>query len=166
MDENGTPTGRTVERGQRLNAGEYHLVVDSWIVDKDGGILITKRSPEKTYAGLWEPTTGCAIAGESSIDAIKRETREEVGIELSDEGLEFYGRFKVAKDDRIRYIRDVYIGWQDFRLGDVILQKGETSDAMRATPGEIRRMVEDGSFLPSGIVFYYDKLLERIERGR
>jgi len=41
--------------------------------------LILKRTPEK--GGFWQPITGCLEEGESRIEALRREIREETGIE-------------------------------------------------------------------------------------
>jgi 8-oxo-dGTP pyrophosphatase MutT (NUDIX family) len=83
LDAEGNRTGRQAERGQSLHAGEFHLVVDVWIRNRNGKYLISKRAPGKTYAGLWETTGGCTIAGGESLVAALREAKEEVGIVLT-----------------------------------------------------------------------------------
>ena len=81
-DINRKPTGRTVERGKPMKSGEYHIVVNVWIRNSKGEWLISKRTPNKHFPLLWEPTGGSAVSGESSFDAAIRETREELGVEL------------------------------------------------------------------------------------
>ena len=76
-------TGRTAVRGERLGEGEFHLVVHVWIVNGKGEYLITKRSPNKPFPGMWECTGGSALAGEDSLGAALRETKEETGITLN-----------------------------------------------------------------------------------
>ncbi len=161
LDENGEKTGRVIERGKPLKKGEYHLVVDSWIMDGQGRFLITRRSPEKSYAGLWEPTTGSAIAGEDSFTAVHRETLEETGLDIKRENTEFVGRYRLFKTETVKYFRDVYLIRQDFELSDVRLQPGETDGAKKASAEDIRKMIANGTFLPGQIVFYTEELFER-----
>lgn len=82
-------TGRTVERGKPMGRDEYHIVVNVWIRNSKGQWLISKRTANKHFPLLWEPTGGSAVAGESSFDAALRETREELGVELDPEKGEF-----------------------------------------------------------------------------
>lgn len=57
-DINRNKTGRLHERGLELEAGEYHLVVDIWIVSSSEKILLTKRHPDKLWGSYWEFTGG------------------------------------------------------------------------------------------------------------
>ena len=161
LDKEGNFSGKTMVRGEPIPDGFYHLVVDSWIVDNDGKLLITRRSPEKSYAGMWEPTTGSAKAGETSLQAVIRETAEETGIDISQKDIVFYGRFR---HDGVRYFRDVYVIRMDYSLDDVVLQKGETDAAKKVTSEEIDRMTEKGVFLPKNIMFYMDDLFRSLKK--
>ncbi len=46
----------------------------------DGSFLLTSRPPGKVYEGYWEFPGGKLEAGESVIDALRRELQEELGI--------------------------------------------------------------------------------------
>jgi len=48
----------------------------------DGRVLITQRPPGKVYAGYWEFPGGKVEAGETALQAIVRELREELAIEV------------------------------------------------------------------------------------
>jgi 8-oxo-dGTP diphosphatase len=48
----------------------------------DGATLLARRPVGKVYAGYWEFPGGKAEAGESVADALRREIREELGVEL------------------------------------------------------------------------------------
>ncbi|MBQ4062244.1 MAG: NUDIX domain-containing protein [Christensenellaceae bacterium] len=159
LDINGEKTGRMIERGKPLKSGEYHLVVDCWLMDSCGRFLITRRSPEKTYAGLWEPTTGSAVAGEDSFSAVVRENLEETGIVINKDNAVLIGRYR---HDGAKYFRDVYLVRQDFKDEDVILQKGETDAFMRADREKVLKMIEEGSFLPKDIMFYIDDFFSHL----
>jgi 8-oxo-dGTP diphosphatase len=56
------------------------LVAAAALVDEDGRILLTKRPPRKTMAGLWEFPGGKLQDGETPETALIRELREELGI--------------------------------------------------------------------------------------
>lgn len=49
----------------------------------DGRILIAERPPGKHMAGRWEFPGGKVAAGESEADALARELREELGVEVT-----------------------------------------------------------------------------------
>ena len=44
-----------------------------WVYDGEGNLLLTRRAPGKSYAGTWENSGGVAKAGETSLQAIRRE---------------------------------------------------------------------------------------------
>lgn len=59
------------------------LVVAAALYDRDGNILIAERPAGKHMAGRWEFPGGKVNAGESEADALSRELREELGIEVA-----------------------------------------------------------------------------------
>jgi len=136
-------TGRLHRRGAFLNAGEYHLVVHVWMVNRKGEFLITKRAPNKGFPNMWESTGGSALAGDDSITAALREVKEETGLNLDMNKGSLI--LQVRKSD---YFRDVWLFRQDFDLQDVILQPGETIDVMYADKEAIQKMWNDGDFVP------------------
>ncbi len=81
-------TGRKHLRGMPWKKDEYGLVVCVWVYDGKGKILLTRRAPEKTFAGTWENSGGAAQAGETSLQAITRELFEETGIRAEPEEFE------------------------------------------------------------------------------
>lgn len=75
------PLNRTIQRGEALPEGTYHLAVGIAVFNAKGDILLTRRAQEKSqYPGCWEIPGGCAQAGETSLEAACRELREETGI--------------------------------------------------------------------------------------
>ena len=98
-DRYGNRTGRTMKRGIPKE-GDYMLCVHMFLLTSDNRYLIQKRSENKeSHPGEWDITGGAAISGESSVDAILRETEEEVGIKLDEKDLYYAGRF--VKEHRI-----------------------------------------------------------------
>lgn len=59
------------------------LVVAAALYDRDGRVLIAERPAGKHMAGRWEFPGGKVNAGESEADALTRELREELGIEVA-----------------------------------------------------------------------------------
>ena len=142
-DENRRPTGRLHPRGQELAEGDYHLVIHVWIRDSQGRYLLTRRSPNKGYGGMWESPGGAAQAGDDSLSACLREIREETGLALDP------ACGKIIKSYREdHFFCDVWLFKQDFALEDVVLQPGETCDKRYATREEILEMHAEGRFVP------------------
>jgi 8-oxo-dGTP diphosphatase len=54
------------------------------LIKTNGDFLLTSRPPGKVYAGYWEFPGGKLEAGESVQQALARELREELGIEIGD----------------------------------------------------------------------------------
>lgn len=58
-------------------------VVAAVLEDASGRVLLAQRPAGKTHAGLWEFPGGKIEPGESAPDALNRELREELGIEVA-----------------------------------------------------------------------------------
>ncbi|HOP11274.1 MAG TPA: NUDIX domain-containing protein [Oscillospiraceae bacterium] len=161
LDENGNFTGRYAERGKPLKKGEYHLVVEIWILNSKGEFLISQRSAGGTWHGLWQTTGGCAVAGDDSLKTALKETREEIGIELDPKnGLLFKRYSALRSNDPGGYIKDVWLFRQEADISSVVLQPGETCDAMWASKKKIMRLIDENRFIPKEIYPYLDALFE------
>ena len=57
---------------------------------------------------MWEPTGGLVKSGENSLQGIKRELQEELGINVSDNGL-ILVKEKIEEEENCNSFRDVYI---------------------------------------------------------
>lgn len=134
-------TGRTHARGKEMARGDYHIVVNVWVVNSKGEFLITKRAPNKNFPNIWESTGGSAVAGDSSLEAAVREVKEETGLSVLPENGKLLFTFK-----RENSFCDVWLFRQDFDIDDVVLQEGETCDAKWANKKEITEMIRTGEF--------------------
>ena len=132
-------TGRVHRRGDPWPAGEYGLVVCVWVYDGAGRLLLTRRAPEKSYAGTWENSGGAAKAGEDSLSAIVRELYEETGIRGKPEDFEKLGQ---GRDEIAFY--DFYCLKNRTPLSEIRLLPGETDDVMWADFKTVREMIRRG----------------------
>ena len=60
------------------------LVAACALVDSDGRVLLAERPEGRSMAGLWEFPGGKVEAGERPEDALIRELKEELGIDVSE----------------------------------------------------------------------------------
>ena len=74
--------GFELVRGEAIPDGARHLVAHMVFYNDNGEILLQRRSDNKDLApGVWAFTGGSALAGEDTMAACIRESREEMGIE-------------------------------------------------------------------------------------
>lgn len=59
------------------------IPVAAALIFRAGKLLITQRPPDKHLGGLWEFPGGKLEPGESYSDCLKRELREELGVEIT-----------------------------------------------------------------------------------
>ena len=138
-DENRQLTGKVHKRGTPWEPGEYGLIVCVWVYDGRGHFLLTRRAPEKSFAGTWENSGGAAKAGETSRQAIARELFEETGIKADEEDFELVDTDR----DNCNYL-DFYCLKHPIHLKDIVLLPGETDDVMWAGYGKIHWMIRTG----------------------
>ena len=143
LDQSGKFTGRKVVRGaRRLNMGEYHLVVHIWPFDKNGRLLIQRRSLQcKLMAGEWAATGGSAVSGEESIAAAVRELKEEIGIEAEPEELMFAKRLR-----RKNSLLDIWFVKVDVDINELQLQKEEVSEVRWIGGNQLKYLVKQGRY--------------------
>ncbi len=67
-----------------LDPNDKHVHVVAAIIERDGRFLVCRRNPEKRHGGLWEFPGGKIEAGETHLDAIKRELAEELCVAVTD----------------------------------------------------------------------------------
>lgn len=143
-------TGKTVFRGNKMEPGEYHLVVGAAVFNSEGKLLIQKRSAEKDdRANLWDITVGGAgIQGENSRDALEREIREELGIIL-----DMTGKRPALTLNFSPGFYDFYIIREDIDINKLTFQKEEVCDAKYATEDEVLELLKKEEFSPNFLHF-------------
>ena len=83
VNEQGKVIGQATRRSCHAGSMFLHPVVHMHIVNKEGDMLLQQRSlKKKLLPGRWDTAVGGHVAvGEKIEEALKRETREELGIE-------------------------------------------------------------------------------------
>ena len=102
-DENGLPTGRTVERGEAHRAGILHRTAHVWLIrNKD------------SFPGLYDTSSaGHVPAGSEVLPSALRELEEELGLQARPEDLQYAGRFRIQYEKEFHggLFRDNEIAW-------------------------------------------------------
>jgi len=137
-DENRRVTGRLHRRGTPWREGEFGLTVCVWVYDGRGNVLLTRRAPQKSFAGTWENSGGGSQAGETSRQAIARELFEETGIRAGEEEFEF---LRSTRDKCVFY--DHYCLKRDIPLEQIVLQPGETDAVRWASFEEVHQLIRE-----------------------
>ena len=132
-----------------LAPGEYHLVVEIWLRNSKGEVLLTKRHPEKHYGGLWECTGGSVLAGEESLTAAIREVKEEIGVDLTagNPGI-LLASLSIRREGQYSAHYDVYLFERDIPLESLTFQPEEVVDAKWVNEETLRQMEEAGELAP------------------
>ena len=154
-------TGKTCVRGQyKLQENEYHLVVHVWLLTKDGKILLTQRSRKKESHPLkWEGPGGSVIKGEIPIEGAKRETLEEIGLDIPKE------KFILFKQERRDYFNDFFFAYyiivDESIIDEIKFLDNEVVDKKWVTIEEFNKMFDKGNIIKTLSYFkeeYYNIL--------
>jgi len=123
-DENRKKTGKLAEREvTALEFGkEYHIVVQGIILNSKNEILISQRAPHKKLGLQWECNGGSILAGETSLEGILRELKEELGLEFSKKDAIY---LKEIKSRRFPNFKDLWLFRKDIDIKDVKFNDGE-----------------------------------------
>ena len=103
-----------------LNKGEYHIVVNIWIINNENLILITQRHQKKEWPLKWECTGGSLITGEDSITGALREVEEEIGIKLNKKN----GKLIYSRKREMDF-KDTFIFYENINIEEAKLQENE-----------------------------------------
>ena len=126
------PTGEVIERGRPMPAGLYHLGIHAWIKNSEGKYLISQRSEKKDVLPLmWETVAGSVLSGETSLEGVLREVKEEVGIDFTpdDARLVYSVTGREVCGNQIPEILDVYLFEYD---GEIDLSQATTNEVAQS----------------------------------
>jgi len=147
-DANKKKTGKTVQRnGRKLNEGEYHIVVTALIINSKKEILISKRAEHKKRGLMWECAGGSILAGETSLEGIIREVKEELGIEFSKKEAIFLK--EIRRDKKTPDFKDIWLFKKDVKDEEITFPDGEAVDARWVTIDEFMEMINRREIVPT-----------------
>ena len=88
------------------------IVVAGALLDQDGRVLIAERPPGKHMAGRWEFPGGKVAIDESPEQALQRELREELGVEVAqaDFVMELVHSYPDREVQLRFYVVDAFVG--------------------------------------------------------
>ena len=147
--KNGKKTGEIVLKDFAHTYGIWHGSVHLIIISNDKKrILLQKRcSLKKLFPNMWDISVGGHVSSlESSIDSIKRELGEELGLSLDKLDIKLIKRIKeIFKNGDIdsREFVDVYLTFADVDLKDVVLQEDEVSEVCWFTKQELNDLIQN-----------------------
>lgn len=145
LNELGEFTGEIATREECHKKGLWHRAVYAFIID-DGKILLQKRSSnKKLWPNMWDVTVGGhVIAGEFGRQALIRETKEELGIEINDDDIKYLvGSTSINKQGDIinKHYNECYLITKHIDISDVKLQEEEISEIRYFSKDELLKRI-------------------------
>lgn len=149
-DDNGNLTGRQIVRGDKtvkLSKDEHIALSVIFIENDNNEFLIQKTSKEK--GGEFSSTGGHVDSGETPLVSIKREVKEELGINVDKDNIISYGY--LLYDMPLRYL---YYLKKNINISDIKVQKEEVEYVEYMSVDKINKLIDKGEMLEShGILF-------------
>lgn len=133
LNELGEFTGKVATREECHKEGLWHRAVYAFIIDDDGNVLLQKRSGnKKLWPNMWDVTVGGHVdSGEFGRQALIREVREELGVEIDDNDIKYLiGSTSInQKGDIInKHYNECYLITKKIDISKIKLQKEEVSE--------------------------------------
>ena len=130
-------TGEKIKKGDTIPKNKYIMMVVIFIENDNHEFLIQKRSSDK--GGKWATTGGHPKSGETSLQGILTEVKEELGINVENPIL-----FKQASGKDT--FCDLYYLKQNIAIDKIKIQKEEVDEIKWATSKEINELMEENKF--------------------
>lgn len=145
-DRNKNKTGKIKIRNiDSYEDGEYIIGVQLVIFNNNNEILITKRSnTKKVLPGKWECNGGAIDSGETSIQGLEREIREELGIILNINKVKL---FKTVINEEEHVIKDIYLYRENYDISSLEFTDNEVSDAKFVSINKYMDMFNSGEIV-------------------
>ena len=136
-DINSNKTDKTYRKGDKVPEGYYPMVVMVVIRNSKGEFLMQKRVESK--GGDWGVTGGHPKSGETPIEGIITEVKEELGLDFSNENFIEYDSGCDGKD-----CYKMYFVTKDVDISDITIQEEELTEVRWFTMDELKSMVNSG----------------------
>lgn len=93
---------------------------------------------------MWSQTGGGVLVNESSKETVKRESKEELNLEIDENEIYYIGSYVRKKD-----IVDVWLVKKEIDIDKLKLEPSEVENVKLATFEEFDNMIEEGVVVPS-----------------
>lgn len=144
-DENKRKTGRTMKRTPyEFKQGTYNLVVTALILNSKNEILLSQRAENKKHGLMWECSGGAVLAGETSLEGVLREVKEELGIQFTKKEAILLKEMKREKD-----FKDIWLFKRDVKDEEIKFADGEVIDTKWVNIEQFLKMIEEKRIVPS-----------------
>lgn len=149
LNENGEFINKIETRDKCHNRGLWHKAVVVFIISMDNKkVLLQQRSAnKKLWPNLWDITAGGhVLAGEFGYQTVIRETKEEIGIDIVVNDLEFIGGTRsenISGNIINRHFNEFYIVHKDLDINNVVLQEDEVQDIKWVDKEELISRIND-----------------------
>ncbi len=148
LNELGEFTGRIATREDCHKKGLWHRAVYAFAINEKGDVLLQKRSSnKKLWPNMWDITAGGHVgAGEFGRQALIREVKEELNIEIDDNDIKYLvGSTSIDKigDITNKHYNECYIITKSIDISDIKVQKEEVSEVRYFQRNEILRRIEN-----------------------
>ena len=157
-DINSNKTDKTYHKGEKIPEGYYPMVVMVVIRNSKGEFLMQKRVEEK--GGDWGVTGGHPKSGETPIEGIITEVKEELGLDFSNENFIEYSSGCDGKD-----CYKMYFVNKDIDLKDITIQKEELSEVRWFSMAELNNM-KDKKELNDDQIACFVKVCKYLENNK
>lgn len=169
LNELGEFTGKIATREECHKNGLWHRAVYAFIIDNKGNILLQKRSSnKKLWPNMWDVTVGGHVdAGEFGRQALIREVKEELGVEIEDNDIKYLiGSTSINEQGDIinKHYNECYLITKNIDISDIKIQKEEVSDVRYFSKDELLKRIlnhYDGLTEKTGPWNFLVKILER-----
>lgn len=136
---------KTFKRGKdKLNKDEYYLLEQIWIINKNKEILLTQRNKNKSYGGLWEPTTGHVKTKEKDIEGALRELKEELNITVKKQELTYIKHIIIDSK-----IIDIWLLNKDIKLEQITKKQDEVTNIKYVSIQKFKEMQNNNELTPN-----------------
>ncbi len=142
-DDNGKPINKTIVIGEKFDVGNIMLSI-VFIKNSNGKYLIQRTSEER--GSRFSSTGGDVKHGERGLEAILREVKEELGLSIDSNELQFISLVK--HPDRPCVI-NLYLLNMDVDVETLKLQVEEVDSVHWLDEQEILKLIKDNKFLAS-----------------
>lgn len=164
LNADGSPTGKHCLKSEIHSKGHYHNTAHVWFYNTEGKILLAQRAASKTICPLlWDVSVaGHVDSGETIRQAAVRETREEIGIDISEQQLEAIGVFECFQSYPNGIVdnefHNTFIAQIDHTVTELSLDKSEVAQVKFVTVDQFLHLLNhsdtNGHFISSNTPYY------------